>query len=251
MRALLARIRIDMVGRARRTRARLRPAQKTWRAGLADEIEFWSQWFTTKGLQWPDEYERRMDSAAMLQPELDALLTPGQRARVLDVGAGPLTTVGKRRRDGELELTATDSLAATYDELLAQANVIPLVRTIACDAERLLERFGSETFDLAHARNTLDHAYDPMTAIEQMVAVVRPGGHVVLRHNENEAETENYAGLHQWNFSESDGRLVLWRPGEHLDVEQRLSGRAERVASLPDSEGLLITVFRKTDVRVG
>lgn len=47
------------------------------------------------------------------------------------------------------------------------------------------------------------------------------GGQVVLRHNENEAENGNYAGLHQWNLSlnNSENSFIIWnRKGERYDI---------------------------------
>jgi hypothetical protein len=61
-----------------------------------------------------------------------------------------------------------------------------------------------------------------------MVAVARPGGYVVLRHAVNEAVTEDYEQLHQWNFNERDGRCLVWRrPGRHRDVAVELGDRAD------------------------
>jgi hypothetical protein len=69
---------------------------------------------------------------------------------------------------------------------------------------------------VAFARNALDHALDPLPIIHNMVAVVRPGCYVVLRHAVNEAVTEDYEQLHQWTFDERDGRCIVWRrPGRH------------------------------------
>jgi SAM-dependent methyltransferase len=63
--------------------------------------------------------------------------------------------------------------------------VVPPVRTRRCDSERLLDMFEPDSFDVAYASNTLDHSYDPLRAIRQMIAVVRPGGIVLLQHFPN------------------------------------------------------------------
>jgi SAM-dependent methyltransferase len=103
--------------------------------------------------------------------------------------------------------------------------------------ERLLEHFGPEHFDIAYSRNALDHAVDPLGIVEQMLAVVRPGGHVVLRHVRNEAVRQAYVQLHQWNFDERDGRPVLWRPGREIDVAHALEGRARVECSVEPDRG--------------
>ncbi len=134
------------------------------------------------------------------------------RVTILDVGAGPLTSVGKTHPDFELSIVAVDALADVYDQLLAEAAVDPPVRTLECDTERLTEMFDPDTFDVVHARNSLDHCYDPIRAVREMARVTRPGGTVVLQHYANEAETENYRGLHRWNLSVTAGRFIVSRP---------------------------------------
>jgi hypothetical protein len=64
--------------------------------------------------------------------------------------------------------------------------------------------------------------------IDAMLAVVRPGGSVVLRHARNEAITEKYHQLHQWNFDERDGHFLIWRrPGREVDISEAVRGRAD------------------------
>ena len=79
---------------------------------------------------------------------------------------------------------------------------------------------------MTYAKNTLDHSYDPVAAIRSMATVTRPGGPIVLLHYAHEAETEGYVGLHQWNFSAPDGRLVVSRPKglgtTRIDVAEEL-----------------------------
>ncbi len=104
---------------------------------------------------------------------------------------------------------------------------MPPVRVLRAEGERLLETFGANRFDIAYARNAIDHAVDPLLIIDNMLAVVRPGGDVFLRHIRNEAARQAYVQLHQWNFDERDGHFVAWRPGEKTDVTATLAGRAE------------------------
>lgn len=80
---------------------------------------------------------------------------------------------------------------------------------VAGEAERLADAFGENSFDLVYARNCLDHGYDPMLAIQQMLKVVRVGGVVLFEHGVNEGERQGYQGLHQWNFCVSDDRFVI------------------------------------------
>ena len=87
-----------------------------------------------------------------------------------------------------------------------------------CDGEQLLERLGPDRFHVAVAINSIDHSYDPVDVIKQMVAVIRVGGTVWLSHRINEGEHEQYHGLHQWNFSEDNGRFIIWKHGQRVDM---------------------------------
>ena len=208
-----------------------RPPGVRRRRALAQEAEFWRNWFATRGLQWPEDYRFRTDPEAVVDdPVLRGILEamPEANVSILDVGAGPITGVGFHYPGKELALTAVDPLAREYDRILSEYAVEPPVRTQALRGEDLLSRFAPGSFDVAFARNALDHALDPLPIIHNMVSVVRLGGYVVLRHAINEAVTESYGQLHQWNFDERDGRCLVWRrPGRHRDVAVELGDRAE------------------------
>ena len=73
------------------------PVKAAWKAGIKHEIDFWDRYFLTKGLQWSDTYGRRLDPNLPLQPRCTALLPLSQKeVFILDVGAGPLTYLGKK-----------------------------------------------------------------------------------------------------------------------------------------------------------
>lgn len=201
--------------------------------GIFGELRFWHRWMKTRGDAWPDEFGARF-RARPLAPELAELARElGQASvRLLDVGSGPITSLGDVCEGVDIELVPTDVLADHYDRLLRFHGLAPPIRTVRADGERLLETFAPASFDLAHAKNSLDHATNPMLAIRQMVAVTRPGGTVFLQHAENEASAQGYHGLHQWNFTIRDDRFVLESREQLLDVQDELgtSGRvrAER-----------------------
>ncbi len=205
----------------------------------AEELAFWEHWLATGGFNWPDDYRRKTDPRAPVVIPRRYLpravrsplrLLPGRRPRIsiLDVGAGPLSIVGTRLRGAEVELTAVDPLAEEYAELLARHRVEPPVATTPLAAEELAEGLGESRFDVVHCQNALDHAEDPLAGLEQMTRVVKPGHWVVLKHTVDEAETEGYAQLHDWNFNIERGRLLIWNrerrihPDEHLPLAERV-----------------------------
>src|SRR5205823_466706 len=116
----------------------------------------------------------------------------GGMVSLADVGAGPLTWLGKSWPGRTVKIAAVDPLAEHYNRLLGEFGITPPIRTERAEAERLLTALPADHFDLVHARNTLVHSYDPLTAIGQMVAVVKPGGYVVLQHRANEGQGAGY-----------------------------------------------------------
>jgi SAM-dependent methyltransferase len=209
--------------------ARPRRAQEVWRDNLSDEIEFWDSYLSTKGLEWPEDFRFKTDPES---DEQDGFLIEYVRrvssahVSILDVGAGPLSVVGKRNSGKRVVITATDALAHEYDRLLAKEGIVPPVRTLRCHGERLLKRFSPESFDIAFARNALDHTYDPVRVISNMIELVHEGGFVLLKHRPNEAQSARYQGLHRWNFERSSDDVVVWNPEERHSLRVTFRGRA-------------------------
>ncbi|MGZ4675044.1 MAG: class I SAM-dependent methyltransferase [Acidimicrobiia bacterium] len=204
------------------------PADVAWQAAIDGEVDFWRRYLATKGERYPGSYDERVDPDLELQPDIAALVhsPEGATVKLLDVGAGPLTFLGRRSDRWTLELTAVDALGDQYRALLDEAGLTPPVYTQACESEKLTELLPVDTFDVVAARNTLDHSYDPVRAITEMLACAKPGGALYLVHHRNEAEREGYRGMHQWNFEAGDSSLVVWRPGTRTDLGAELAGRA-------------------------
>lgn len=214
--------------RLRDARRRLSSPDAVWQRALSSETDFWASYLESGGLEHPDEFRQRLDPAA---PVSDALLLEaikqagGQHVRIIDVGAGPLTAVGfvdPADPGRQITVTAVDPLADHYRALLERFDLKPPVETVACRGEDVAERFGANSFDVGYSRNALDHAADPMQAIESLVRVVRPGGAIVLTHNRREGEAQHYEQLHQWNFDVKDGRFVVYNRTTFHDIGERL-----------------------------
>ena len=212
-----------------------------WRARRNDEVDFWEGWLTgAPGTeQWARDREERFDPDTEIRDPLvraEIERNAAEEISILDVGAGPVTWLGFRYPGKKLTIVAVDPLADEYDRLLEEAGLEPPVRTIAVTGEALVERFGSRRFDIAYASNALDHSADPLAIISNMVALVRDGGAVLLRHKRNEGEQARYGGLHQWNFDARDDRLLLWNDAAEVDVGAVLERRAATSAWLEGHE---------------
>ena len=196
------------------------------RRGLVMEAEFWDRWMAQRGGPWSEDFAARFDPARQVSGwHAEILRLLGPHPRILDVGAGPVTAIGRVWDGNLLDVTAVDPLAATYDALLAKHNLFPPVQTRMCAGEDLARIFVAGTFDWVNAQNCIDHAKDPIQAIRSMVQTCAEGGIVSLYHEENEAVKESWRGLHQWNFGFQAGQLTLsGRNGHQVVVDMALVG---------------------------
>ncbi len=151
----------------------------------------------------------------------------GATVHLHDVGAGPATRLGKVWLNRSVVITAVDPLADEYDRILDEHSVKPPVRTKKGDGERLEDVVPMDSFDLVYSINAIDYSYDPLKAIKSMVRAAKPGGWAVLKHNVNEAEHEEYHGLHQWNLCEEKGEFVIWNKQQRTIAEDHLPLAAE------------------------
>ena len=163
----------------------------------------------------------RTNSSGLFHPP------PGSTVRILDVGSGPLTYLGKRWPEREVQIVAVDPLAEEYKALLAKHSIQPLVTPLAVHGENLLDAFQPNSFDLAYARNSLDHSYDPIKVICNMLCLVKPLHYVCLWHVVNEGIRQSYNGLHQWNFNIRRGDFIIGDGRRTRSVTAELAAKAE------------------------
>jgi SAM-dependent methyltransferase len=211
-----------------------------WRLrGVPSEVAFWSKWFDRQGGMWGAGYRKRLSHRPIADPLVtEAILDRSGPVSIIDVGAGPLTYLGTSYPGRDVTVVPVDPLAPLYDRLIERAGVEPPLRTMNCAGERLVETFGEGKFDIAHARNAIDHSAEPFEVICNMLEVVKPDGVVLLRHLRNEGESASYHGFHQWNFDVSGEHLVLWTSGCLIDVTRELVDVATVEAWLePSDEG--------------
>ena len=209
-------------------------SEEIWKSRLPSEMAFWESWLSTKGLIWPETYVDALNPERPLQDYLRALVDFQQpKVRILDVGSGPLTVLGRVWEGHEVCTVPIDPLADEYTKLLAHHGITAPVPTRLCKGEELLEQFEPNTFDLAHAQNSLDHSYDPLRIIWNMLAVVKPGGTVYLNHAVREADTQNHEGLHRWNFFEDNGDFMVEGDDGIVNVSKDMALVADIKVAVP------------------
>ena len=216
-----------------------------WLDSVVDEILFWYLTIATDGNDWKESYQLRFDGDR--QNQFTEFLThfDEDSLSVLDVGAGALTAVGKIIEGKNLEVVVTDALAPAYNLIFADFGIAPPSPVIHCDAEKLLQYFGANRFHFVYASNCIDHCYDPILAIKNMVSVVKPNGTVLLGHYENVAEQENYTGLHQWNLSVEDEHFVVWNGQNKYFLDEVISDNVTIEVVRNVDANWLTTIIRK------
>ncbi len=244
--------RLGFVGMVRSLRGawvgRRDPLQ-VWQAGVRSEVGFWERVLPERVVSDAD-YRRRVDPRAPLEDPLLKLLIariPEETVHLLDVGAGPLTALGKTYPGKTLSITATDPLAGEFVRILREAGVEPPVAPIACRGEDLLDSFAPGTFDIAFARNALDHSIDPVLVITNMVHLVKEGRFVVLRHFRREAQRNCYRGLHQWNFDLEGRDLVLWRTRKKKIRVRGVLGSAAEMDSFEEGPWVVCVITKNRE----
>lgn len=193
-------------------------SKEKWQSGLPEEVAFWEDWLSGR-TPYKEDRALRLSSGRAF-PWWAKPLIPGnpQRIRVLDVGAGPVTALGNRWDDKIVRIVPVDPLAKAYARVLERYGITPPIPTIEGVGEELVAQFGTNHFDFAYACNCLDHAVDPVACYQEMLEVLKPGCSLVTFHEMNEAVHQNYAGLHQWNFTVENNRVIVWNPDSRRDL---------------------------------
>ena len=158
-----------------------------------------------------------------------------------------MTSVASKLAGLDVEVTAVDPLASAYARLLAEAGLEPPIRTRFGTAEDLSCFFADSSFDIVHCQNALDHSFDPLRGIAEMLRVSRPGGNVVLHHHRCEAEHAGYGGFHQYNFDVEHGRFVIWNRQQRIDVATALHIPATIVARLTEEDMAEVVLTKPAD----
>ena len=133
----------------------------------------------------------------------------GSRApRVLNSGSGPFVPTSEDcilfGEHHEVRITSSDGLARHYMSLYDDLKINPRTMPVQCEVEELSRCFPVNYFDVVHMKNALDHSFDPLEGIKQMLHVLRPGGWIMLRHARNEGVDGGFRyGLHFWAFDAS------------------------------------------------
>jgi SAM-dependent methyltransferase len=205
--------------------------------GEVDELSFWrdtcnSERFVNSFCKETPNPEFNIDVAIFLRSLASEVNKNGEVLSILDVGSGPVSMLSRSFVDQQVQLIAVDPLADKYYNLWDNPYKHEVVLPIACDGEKLSEKFGKERFDVIHIRNALDHVIHPIAVIEEMIKTTKHGGHIVIHGFENEADRMQWTGFHQWNLKvEKDDLIIDGKRGAHYSMRDQFKNSLRVVRS--------------------
>lgn len=197
-------------------------------------LDYWRQFFDETAT--PELAPAR---AELLNPEQplpwlvrDMLaVPPGGRAHILHIGSGPISIVAPNWEFRKVNVSAVDLLADDYNQILAERNITPRVRTQYADPANLGATFLPDTFDLAFTADYLDYHPAPLTVMQSALSVMKPGGWLLLAHS----RTNEDGPL--WHFDTEDERFIIADDSQRIDVQSQLTGvDVLQCESLPNAE---------------
>lgn len=149
--------------------------------------------------------------------------------KMLNSGSGPFVprdVVCPDVTNMSIPITNADGLAKYYLKLYDDYDLqVPTNMPVQIPVEELYKSFPANYFDVTHMCNALDHVFDPLVGLKQLLHVTRPGGVVVLRHARNEGVPGGFrVGLHQWAFDvdPETNHFIMWNPELRVDVTDYL-----------------------------
>lgn len=188
-----------------------------WASHLKEEMDFWISIFngTFPNRSWIEHFRRTMAGVDIMPESVKKYYSNNKK--VLDVGSGPASLIGGTFQGNRIDLTAVDPLAPVYEMLYEKFDLFPKVKPIPGEAEQL-KNVISDKYDIVYSMNALDHCYDPIMAIQNMVDIANTSGVVIIECNINEGLRQNYAGLHQWNFMPANDDLIIWKKDNSASI---------------------------------
>jgi len=214
---------------------------EVWLRGIRSEIGFWRR---TMEMKIPDKRGWTL-SDRPCDIEIERFLEPLEKTMCIDIGSGPFVISGDKTDKTKLHFTAVDPLAYCYKALRKKYKYTAGIAPEYCMVERLTEKFGKETFDIVHMKNALDHAFNPVLGIMQMMSICKKGGKIILRHTKREAEKENYRGFHQWNLDSENDDFIIYRRDDKYNVSKMFCEYANIIVEAHTPEYYLTVVLTK------
>ncbi len=228
-----------------------------WLTGIEEELNFWNDYMDTQGDIYQEDYQDtiRENKKFVLNDDIDDIYQ-GKEFKFIDVGSGPFSRCGKITEKVNMNFTAADPLAEAYNIMKKNKQIDNGVEIDTAFVELLGKKYGKNIFDMVHMSNSLDHCFDALCGIYQLIYICKIGGKIILRHAENEAERSEYEGFHQWNLSvhNKENSFIIWREKQRIDLIKELGNYVDFYIYPDQKEGgwkyNKVVMIKKKDIEV-
>lgn len=196
-----------------------------WLDGIPDEISFWNTYMREHGGEYSANFNWTVNPRKKFQLEEDFDLNL-KTCKFIDVGSGPFSRCGRLTDLVDLEVEAVDPLGDLYEQLKKKYSLQNGITVRSGFVECLDKKYEANSFDMVHMSNSLDHCFDPIFGLYQLIRICKIGGKVILRHKENEGAVSEYDGLHQWNLSchRVPGEFWIWNKDLECNINKEFAG---------------------------
>jgi len=214
--------------------------KRKWEKGKNNTLHFYR-----KKLPWKNE---AFNTKLHYLPEyFSQMIGNKTEVNIADLGAGMFCTTGSLWKTAKINIYPSDVLSDEFNQILKDANVVPLIPVVKEDMENL--SYANGFFDIVHCCNALDHTQNPLKAIQEMYRILKPGGYIYLCHFVNVGEREGYQGLHTWNLDiEGVNDCIIWNKKEKILLSEHFDGFTTVIKKelAYGTDDMIISIFKKT-----
>src|SRR4030067_1998477 len=120
-----------------------------------DELRFWRNYLSKSS--------NSKQKIKQLRPYIVELIGDKKEVDILDLGSGPMSTIGYILQVVKVNLILADMLADEYNTLIKELNI----QTPILIDKQFMENlsYADESFDIVHCHNALDHCFDPLSTL--------------------------------------------------------------------------------------
>ena len=184
------------------------------------------------------------DPERAVEADLAALIPEGDGpVLALDLASGPVASMGWKIDGRDVKVTAVDPFALYLNDVMEFKGLKgPPVRSIQTSLQSLAGFSGGVLFDIAYVNCALNTFADPAQTVRDVLALLKPGGSLLVRSPVNGAEAASYFALHLWNLAPGeDGDVVIWRPDQRLSLREVVGDLATiTIQALPQFLNIVI-----------
>lgn len=209
---------------------------KDWLNGIPYEVAFWSSIYNNKKSR--DKLFSWTQNNCGINKEvfnLDEFLASKKQPTILDVGCGMSFRTNYLLENQNVDLRYIDPLADFFNKIAVKKKVnVPKISFGML--EYLSAFYPNGDISLIFIFNALDHSQNPIKGLFECFETLETGGVIYLQHHNNEAETENYRGFHQFNITIINNELIIWNKENRYNINELFSDIAEIVTGFRGDE---------------